>query len=97
MDVREALEKVTRAQIRAAIQEFSREYPNTCDYDGWLHKRSYIYALLYEGKLYPPKEIMSRATGIGRRKGLYGGCRKPYGVNFYFCREGFMIKRKPSL
>jgi hypothetical protein len=49
--------------ILAAIRAFDAEYPNTNDYKHWLERRNYKYVLLYEGKKYPPKRILSMATG----------------------------------
>jgi hypothetical protein len=61
-------------------------HPNPGDYDRWHDKGNYKYALLYEGNLYPPKKIMSLATGIPTRE-LWGG--DP--TNRHFKRNQFSI------
>ena len=55
---------VTRPDILGAIRAFDAKYPDTNDYKRWLEKAHYKYALLYEGKKYPPKHILSEATGV---------------------------------
>lgn len=55
---------VTRQQIIAALNEFARQYPDTNAYDDWLNKGSYKFAVRFDGRLYPPKQILSMATGI---------------------------------
>lgn len=54
---------MTRQMILDAIQAFDAEYPNTNDYREWLEKGNYKYALVHEGRKYPPKHILSMATG----------------------------------
>ena len=88
-DMREALDDVSKHDILKAIAQFDREFPKTNDYDRWLDKRSYKYALEYEGRCYPPKKIMSMATAMPRSC-FYGGWHS-YGVNEYFERKDFKI------
>lgn len=57
-------QKVTRQNILDALRDFSAEYPDTDTYENWLGKNTYIYAVRYEDKVFPPKHILSRATGI---------------------------------
>ena len=47
-----------------AIKQFDSRYPNTNDYDSWMQKGTYKYAISYQGKLYPPKFILSQASGF---------------------------------
>jgi len=54
---------VTCQDILAAIHAFDAEYPNTNDFRRWLDKSNYKYVLLHKGKKYPPKHILSMATG----------------------------------
>jgi len=55
---------VTRQNILDAIHDFSSQYPNPATYDNWLQKATYKYAVHYGERVYPPKHILSRATGI---------------------------------
>lgn len=55
---------LTRADILAALRDFDSQYPTTNDYDNWLDKDTYKYALIHNDKRYPPKYILSAVTGI---------------------------------
>lgn len=55
---------VTRQAILDALHEFARQHPDTDTYDSWLEKGTYKYAIQYDGRMYPPKHILSMATGI---------------------------------
>ena len=57
-------EPVTTEDILAATREFDEQYPDSNSYDAWLDKDTYKYAVEHNGKLYPCKYILSRATGI---------------------------------
>jgi len=95
-EVRRRLKSVTRDKVLRAIADFDVYYPKN-DYEHWLDKRIYKYAVVYEGKLYPPKYVMELATGVGVSEGLAGGWGKPYGVNVHFKHEGFRVILKPTL
>ncbi len=56
--------EVTRAAIVRALAFFDAAYPESNDYDGWLEKRHYRWALRVAGRLYPPKFILHLATDI---------------------------------
>ena len=55
---------VTRQNILDALHEFSAKYPNPEVYDNWLQKDTYKYAVWHNGRIHPPKQILSIATGI---------------------------------
>jgi len=55
---------VTRQKILDALHEFDDQYPDPETYDDWLRKGTYKYAVRYDGHVYPPKHILSMATGI---------------------------------
>lgn len=55
---------ITAKDILAAMSDFDSQYPNTNDYDAWLDKETYKYAIRYNSRLYPCKYILSQATGI---------------------------------
>jgi hypothetical protein len=90
--LKRALRNVTREAILRAIDYYKSEYPEN-DYDNWLNKDIYKYAILYEGQLYPPTYIMGLSTDINC---VYfaGGSTTSLGVNPVFKREGFRIVDK---
>lgn len=55
---------ITRQAILNALHEFSAQYHDMGDYDNWLSKDNYIYAVFYDGRVYPPKHILSVVSGI---------------------------------
>ena len=54
---------VTRDDVLGALERFRREYPRG-DYDNWLGKDNYKYAIHHEKRCYPPKLIMAWAIGL---------------------------------
>ena len=56
-------EIISREHILRVLRRFDEVYPDTNAYDNWLDKGNYRYALSYGGKLYPPKYILSQASG----------------------------------
>jgi hypothetical protein len=57
-------ETITRDAVLRALRRFDEAYPDTNQYDNWLDKGNYKYALSYGGKLYPCKHILSEASGL---------------------------------
>ena len=57
--------------ILTAMRDFDSHYADTNEYDSWLYKKNYKYAIERNGKLYPCKHILSRATGINTSE--FGG------------------------
>ena len=56
---------INRQQILDALADFARQYPDADSYESWLQKSSYKYAIRHtDGRLYPPKHILSVVTGI---------------------------------
>jgi hypothetical protein len=80
---------VTRQRILDVMHEFSNQYPNTDSYDDRLQKGTYHYVIRYDGQLYPPKHILSMATGIPTPK--FGGGEQ---TNRVFRQLGFDIENK---
>ena len=71
--------QLTRERITSAMKEFDVRFRSTGDDSGTL------YAVIENGKRYPPKRILELATGVPRSK-FYGG--KPsndvfYGLGFH--------------
>ena len=80
---------VTRQNILDALQEFSEQYPDPETFDDWLRKETYKYAVRYGEKKYPPKHILSTATGIPTTK--FGGGEE---TNRVFRQLGFEVGDK---
>ena len=80
---------VSRQDILDALHEFLTQYPNTETYDNWLQKGTYKYALVYDRRVYPPKQILSMATGISTKR-FSGGEQ----TNRVFDQLGFTIENK---
>ena len=80
---------VTRQRILDVLHEFAAQYPDTDSYEGWLQKGTYRYAIRYDGRLYPPKHILSVATGIPTAE-FNGGEQ----TNRVFRQLGFDIENK---
>jgi len=82
--------KVTRQDVLDALNQFDSDYSDTNDYDSWLDKGNYKYAVQHLGRLYPCKYILSLASGFDRRD-FNGGEQ----TNSVFRRLGFEVIDKP--
>lgn len=80
---------VTREMILRALHEFAIEYPDPNVFDTWLHKKNYRYVVRYDGRLYPPKHILSVVTGISTAD--FGGGEE---TNRVFRQLGFEVEEK---
>lgn len=78
--------KVDAKAIQDAIREFDANWRHTSEYLGWEQNRNYLHAIRYEGALYPPKRIISIATGVPTNA-FYGGAPS----NSYLSERGFEI------
>jgi len=74
--------------IQEAIHDFDANWRNTSEYRGWEQNRNYLHAIRYDGALYPPKKIISLATGMPT-SAFYGGAPS----NSYLTKRGFTIVR----
>jgi 5-methylcytosine-specific restriction protein A len=81
---------ISKDGVLAALRDFDVTYPDTNDYDGWLDKRTYKYALLHAGRLYPCKYILSSASGLALSE-FSGGEQ----TNSKFRRLGLEVTDKP--
>jgi 5-methylcytosine-specific restriction protein B len=59
---------VSRVRVLEAIREFASE----ADERDWLANEQQLYVLVYDGQPFPPKRILSIATGLPVR-GFHGG------------------------
>lgn len=58
------LPDVSREAILKVLEKFDTEMRQTSEWNGWEDKKSQRYVISYENNLYPPKQIISMATGI---------------------------------
>lgn len=82
---------VTYQAVHEALLDFDEKYPNPGDYDQWIDKDGYKYALEFAGRLYPPKHILSVVTGIDVSQ-FSGGEQ----TNRIFQELGLVIVEKPK-
>ena len=57
----------SRDNIVSALKTFDKDFRSTDGWANWEDKLSQIYAIEHEGKRYPPKKIVSLATGAHLR------------------------------
>jgi hypothetical protein len=55
----------TRDQVLAALTRFDTELRPLPKWQGWDSKTTQKYVLHHDGKAYPPKQVISLATGLG--------------------------------
>lgn len=82
--------EITRQAVLEAIKTFDTEYSDTNQYDSWLEKEQYKYALVYLDRYYPCKHILSQVSGIPTSE-FNGGDQ----TNNVFIRLGFDVIEKP--
>lgn len=78
--------QVDRKKLEQAFKDFDKNWRSTNQYQKWEQNRNYLHAVSYKGKLYPPKRLISIATGISTRL-FYGGAP----ANSYLAKFGFKI------
>ena len=81
--------RLTHDDVVKELQKYDYEYPDTNQYDDWLEKETYKFVLEHNGRLYPPKHILSRITGISTSE-FSGGDR----TNSVFEKLGFIVRDK---
>lgn len=59
-----AIPRVSREKILEAIREFDSVLLPTDEWRNWENKASQVWALVHDEKYYPPKKIISIATGV---------------------------------
>lgn len=80
------LPDVDAAEIIKACTEFDASLRKKAEWTDWEKKASQKYAVEYTDQLYPPKKIISIATGLPV-SAFYGG----YPTNTYLEKRGFKI------
>ena len=81
---------VSKDRIEAALDTFDSELRHQPQWVEWEEKLAYRYAIQVGEKLYPPKKILSLATGIPETK-FRGG----HPTNKAFKQYGFTVMRLP--
>jgi hypothetical protein len=82
--------RVTRGDILESIKEFNLLASDGNDCDEWQPQEPHHYALVFGDKLYPPRHILSDATGITPSE--FGDIEA---TNRVFRKLGFEIIDKP--
>ena len=84
-----AISDATQHSIRKAMDKFDREIRDTSDWADWESDGRQRYAILYEGKRYPPKKILSVATNTHVSE--FGGGESSGRANRIVEQQGFEI------
>jgi MoxR-like ATPase len=87
-----AIPRVDGARILEAIREFDTTLLPTDEWRAWESNGSQVWALVHDGKHYPPKKIISLATGISVNE-FSGGPE----TNVYLDALGFDVIKLRSL
>lgn len=82
-------EVITREKIIQVLNQFDRTYPDSNNYDNWLDKGAYRYALHHNGRRYPCKYILSEASGFSTES--FSGDEQ---TNRVFRDLGFEVAKK---
>lgn len=59
-----SIPQVDAQKITEALSQFDRELRDTSEWKDWDANKAQTYAIDYEGRRYPPKKIVSLATGV---------------------------------
>ena len=80
------LPTTTREALLASMERFDRELRDAPEWRTWTSNGNYEYAIDFNNQLYPPKEIISFATGTP--KGTFSGGPES---NSYLESYGFSV------
>lgn len=84
---------VPREQIIDALERFDSELRDSHKWKGWEGKRNHKYAIKYEDRLYPEKEIIILATGASRNS-FAGG---PEAISYLEERGFTVVHLRPDI
>ena len=82
-----AIPAVDSARIDEALAQFDQEERGSPKWKGWEERKSFKHAIVKNGRLYPPKEILALATGLPVSE--FGGGPE---TNDYLVERGFQIE-----
>ncbi|MEJ7931623.1 DUF3578 domain-containing protein [Ramlibacter sp. AN1015] len=74
--------------VRRAIDEFDRTLRNSPEWSSWEDNKAQAWVLVHDGKRYPPKKIISLATGAP--VGSFSGGPES---NDFLAERGFLVSR----
>lgn len=86
-----SIPNVDRSAIELALKAFDRELRFSEAWQGWENKKSQRYAISEGGALYPPKQIVSMATGLAVSDFSGGDA-----TNGYLEERGFEVVPLPN-
>lgn len=81
-----AIKAVSKERIEEALLEFDSHHRSKREWQSWETNQAHRYAIEAEGRLYPPKKIISIATGIAVAE-FSGG----HPTNSYLQKRGFTL------
>ena len=80
---------VSRDAVLEAMRVFDAAFPDPNGYDRWLEKGIYKYVVRHNGRVYPPKHILSQAIGMPM-----ADMRQSLRVRQVFRALGFVVVEK---
>jgi 5-methylcytosine-specific restriction protein A len=80
------IKPVSPEAIETALKIFDNEWRDSKEYAGWEKNKNYLHAISHGTRLYPPKKVISLATGMPTNS-FYGGAPS----NNYLSARGFTI------
>jgi 5-methylcytosine-specific restriction enzyme B len=83
-----AIPKVDGEAIKKALHEFDQTIRVAPEWEAWEENKAQAWALVEEGRRYPPKKIISMATGVS--VGSFSGGPES---NEYLSERGFTVTR----
>ena len=83
-----AIPQVDREIILNALTEFDNSLRQSHEWLNWEKSKAQSWALEHDGRLYPPKKIISMATGVGVNS-FSGGPE----TNAYLDARGLLVRR----
>ena len=81
-----AIKAVSKERIQEALLEFDSHHRSKREWQSWETNLAHRYAIAAEGRMYPPKKIISIATGIAVAE-FPGG----HPTNSYLLKRGFTL------
>ncbi|WP_224984855.1 HNH endonuclease [Geomonas agri] len=54
---------ISADQLQKAMEDFDQNMRNHAEWSAWTENRSYKFAIMYNGRIYPVKQILAMATG----------------------------------
>ena len=58
------IKDVSAEAVLKALHEFDAVWRDSAEYSGWEQNKNYLHAIIINDRLYPPKMVLSIATGM---------------------------------